>query len=114
MWITYAIYGFYKSICLFISINGSEKKELMLENITKTFNLIFNKESNIKTTGTVKWFNYTMGYCFVVPENGKKDVFIHLSALKAVGLSNIEENQKIEYEVIEEKGRESATNIKLI
>ena len=114
MWITYAIYGFYKSICLFISINGSEKKELMLENITKTFNLIFNKESNIKTTGTVKWFNHTMGYGFVVPDNGKKDVFIHLSALKAVGLSNIEENQKIECEVVEEKGRESATNIKLI
>ena len=94
MWITYAIYEFYKSICLFISIKGSEKKELMLENITKTFNLIFNKKGNIKTTGTVKWFNHTTGYGFVAPDNGKKDVFIHLSALKAAGLSNCRRESK--------------------
>jgi CspA family cold shock protein len=86
----------------------------MLENITKTFNIIFNKEGNMKAKGTVKWFNPDKGYGFVAPDNGKKDVFIHMSALKEAGLDNLDEDQKIEYEVVEEKGRESATNIKLI
>ena len=68
----------------------------------------------MKKTGTVKWFNPDKGYGFVAPDNGKKDVFIHMSALKEAGLDNLDEDQKIEYEVVEEKGRESTTNIKLI
>ena len=68
----------------------------------------------MKITGTVKWFNSDKGYGFIVPDNGPKDVFIHVSALEAVGLETLDDNQKIEYEITEEKGRESANNIKLI
>jgi len=75
---------------------------------------IFRRNTTMKKTGTVKWFNPDKGYGFVAPDNGKKDVFIHMSALKEAGLDNLDEDQKIEYEVVEEKGRESTTNIKLI
>jgi CspA family cold shock protein len=68
----------------------------------------------MKTTGTVKWFNSTKGYGFIAPDNGSKDVFLHVSAVQAAGLEGLDDNQKIEFEVVEEKGKESATNIKLI
>ena len=56
-------------------------------------------------TGTVKWFN---------PDKGKQDIFIHISALQTAGLDNLNDNQKIEYEIVEEMGKKSAGNIKLI
>ena len=65
-------------------------------------------------TGTVKWFNKTKGYGFIKPNNSTQDVFIHISALKAAGIPDLDENQKIEYEIAEEKGKQSATNIKLL
>ena len=68
----------------------------------------------MKTTGTVKWFNSTKGYGFIAPDNGSKDVFIHISALNAAGLDNLDENQKIKYEVTSSQGKESAANIELV
>ena len=65
-------------------------------------------------TGTVKWFNPDKGYGFIKPNGDKKDVFIHISTLKAAGLENLDDNQKLEYELVEEKGRKAASNIKLI
>jgi len=64
--------------------------------------------------GIVKWFNPDKGYGFIRPDNGKQDVFIHISVVKAAGLDNLDDNQKIEYEIIEEKGKKSAGNIKLL
>lgn len=84
-----------------------------MEILTKTFNLLF-KRNIMKTTGTVKWFNSTKGYGFIAPDNGSKDVFLHVSAVQAAGLEGLDDNQKIEFEVVEEKGKESAANIKLI
>ncbi len=81
--------------------------------LTKTFNLLF-KKNIMKTTGTVKWFNSTKGYGFVAPENGSKDVFLHISAVQAAGLEGLDDNQKIEFEITSSQGKESATNIKLI
>lgn len=65
-------------------------------------------------TGRVKWFNPDKGYGFIKPDNGKQDIFLHISALQIAGLDNLDDNQKIEYEIIEEKGRKSAGNIKLV
>ena len=63
-------------------------------------------------TGTVKWFNPDKGYGFIKPDNGKQDVFIHFSALQIAGLDNLNDNQKIEYKIVEERGKKSASNIK--
>ena len=64
--------------------------------------------------GKIKWFNMKKGYGFIEPENGEKDVFIHISALEKAGINFLTENQKISYEVNQTKGKLSAGNIKLI
>ncbi len=64
--------------------------------------------------GTVKWFNPTKGYGFVQPDGGGKDVFIHISAVERAGLSTLNEGQKIEYELVSNRGKESGENIKVL
>ncbi len=64
-------------------------------------------------TGTVKWFNATKGFGFIAPDDGGKDVFVHISAVERAGLRGLEENQKIEYEMVSGRdGRESAGDLK--
>jgi len=65
-------------------------------------------------TGTVKWFNSTKGYGFIQPDNGGKDVFVHISAVEAAGLRGLNENQKISYEIETDRrsGKESAGQLK--
>ena len=64
-------------------------------------------------TGTVKWFNGTKGYGFIQPDNGGKDVFVHISAVERAGLRGLAEGQKISYEVEQDRrtGKESAANL---
>ena len=65
--------------------------------------------------GTVKWFNTQKGYGFIKPEGGNKDVFVHISALKNAGLEDLEDNQKVTYELEEGRnGKQSAVNLKLV
>lgn len=65
--------------------------------------------------GTVKWFNSTKGFGFIQPESGSKDVFLHISALERAGLSQVDEGQKISYDIEAGRdGRESAVNVRLI
>ena len=64
-------------------------------------------------TGTVKWFNTQKGFGFIQPENGGKDVFVHMTALQAAGLRELSEGQRVSYEVPMERGKESAGNLKL-
>lgn len=64
------------------------------------------------TVGIVKWFNQTKGYGFLQPENGSKDVFVHVSELEAAGINNLYENDKIEFEIANAKGKSSAVNLK--
>ncbi len=58
-------------------------------------------------TGTVKWFNPTKGYGFIAPEDGSKDVFVHMSAVQAAGLGTLGEGQRIEFDI--EPGKEGKT-----
>ena len=67
----------------------------------------------VVATGTVKWFNPTKGYGFIQPQSGGKDVFVHISAVERAGLSTLNEGAVIEYEVVANKGKESAENIKV-
>ncbi|MBY6068769.1 cold-shock protein [Leisingera aquaemixtae] len=66
-------------------------------------------------TGTVKWFNTTKGYGFIAPEDGGKDVFVHISAVERSGLTGLADNQKVTYELRAGRdGRESAVDIALV
>lgn len=66
-------------------------------------------------TGTVKFFNTTKGYGFIRPDDGSKDVFVHVSAVERSGLGTLSENQKISFEVETGRdGRSSAVNLKAI
>ncbi|EHM03318.1 cold-shock protein [Pseudoroseomonas wenyumeiae] len=62
--------------------------------------------------GTVKWFNATKGFGFIVPQDGGKDVFVHITAVQRAGLQGLQENQKISFEVVQERGKAAATNLK--
>ncbi|MGD9638713.1 MAG: cold-shock protein [Alphaproteobacteria bacterium] len=65
------------------------------------------------TNGTVKWFNKTKGYGFIQPEDGSKDVFVHISAVERSGLKSLNEGDKVVFEKVVERGREAAGNLKL-
>ena len=64
-------------------------------------------------TGTVKWFNEQKGYGFVQPDNGSKDVFVHISAVERAGLRTLKEGQKVSFEIVTDKrtGKSSAGNL---
>jgi cold shock protein len=63
--------------------------------------------------GTVKWFNPTKGYGFIKPSNGDKDVFVHISAVERAGLRTLNDGQEVEYELVTNRGRTSAENLKV-
>ena len=65
-------------------------------------------------SGTVKWFNPTKGYGFIQPDGGGgKDVFVHISAVERAGLSTLNEGQQVDYEIVANKGKDSAENLKV-
>jgi len=66
------------------------------------------------TTGTVKWFNATKGFGFIQPDDGGKDVFVHISAVERANLSSLDEGQKLSFDETPDQktGRVSATNLK--
>ena len=64
-------------------------------------------------TGTVKWFNPTKGYGFIQPDNGGKDVFVHISAVESAGLSNLNEGAKVSFKVVANRGKEFAEDLRV-
>jgi CspA family cold shock protein len=64
-------------------------------------------------TGTVKWFNTTKGFGFIMPQGGGPDVFVHITAVQAAGLRGLNDGQEVSYEVVMERGKAAATNLKV-
>ena len=62
--------------------------------------------------GKVKWFNQTKGYGFIAPDEGDKDVFVPITAVRDSGMQNLEEDQEVEFEIVEKDGKSSAENLK--
>jgi cold shock protein len=67
----------------------------------------------VMSTGKVKWFNPTKGYGFIQPQGGGQDVFVHISAVEKAGLSTLNEGQDVEFEVVSNRGKSSAENLKV-
>jgi CspA family cold shock protein len=66
-------------------------------------------------TGTVKFFNTTKGFGFIRPDDGSKDVFVHISAVQRAGLGTLTENQKVSFEIQQgQNGKSSAVNLKAV
>jgi CspA family cold shock protein len=65
-------------------------------------------------TGTVKFFNATKGFGFIAPETGGKDVFVHISAVQKAGLETLSEGQRVSFEVVTERGKLAASNLKAV
>jgi CspA family cold shock protein len=63
-------------------------------------------------SGTVKWFNKVKGYGFIQPSDGGKDVFVHITAVERAGMDTLNEGQKVSYDLMTERGKTAATNLK--
>ena len=64
--------------------------------------------------GTVKWFNTTKGFGFIEPEGGSKDVFVHISAVQKAGMDTLNEGQRVSFDVLTERGKQAAGNLKSV
>lgn len=64
-------------------------------------------------SGTVKWFNTQKGFGFIQPDDGGKDVFVHITAVQTAGLNGLDEGQKVTYEIVRDRGKEAAGNLRL-
>ncbi len=65
-------------------------------------------------SGTVKWFNSTKGFGFIQPEDGSKDVFVHITAVERSDIHELKEGQKLSFDIVQERGKESASNLKAL
>jgi len=63
--------------------------------------------------GTVKWFNIEKGFGFIQPQDGSKDVFVHITALQAAGINSLNDGQKVIFDVVTERGKQAVANLKL-
>jgi CspA family cold shock protein len=64
--------------------------------------------------GTVQWFNTTRGYGFIAPDDGSKDVFVHISTLEKAGIAQLNDGQRVAFDVVANKGKTAAANIQLL
>ena len=74
--------------------------------------LIFGRMTKL-ATGTVKWFNGQKGYGFIQPDGGGRDVFVHISAVEKAGLRGLNEGDKISFDVVSNRGKENAENLRV-
>ena len=74
--------------------------------------IVIAREGDV-ASGTVKFFNTTKGYGFIQPDGGGKDVFVHISAVEKAGLDGLREGDKVTYDIISDRGKESAGNLRV-
>jgi CspA family cold shock protein len=74
--------------------------------------VLFIEMEALMAIGTVKWFNPTKGFGFIMPTDGSKDVFVHISAVERAGLKTLTEGQKVSFDIAVERGKNAAVNIK--
>jgi CspA family cold shock protein len=79
-------------------------------------NFIAIVEENVMSTGTVKWFNSQKGFGFIQPDDGSKDVFVHISAVERAGISDLREGQKVQFELTTDRrsGKMSADRLQVV
>jgi CspA family cold shock protein len=72
------------------------------------------EKENSMNTGTVKWFNSQKGFGFIQPEDGGKDVFVHISAVERAGMTTLNEGQKLSFEIVSDRrtGKSAAENLR--
>jgi CspA family cold shock protein len=73
------------------------------------------RKDTLMSSGTVKWFNSQKGFGFIQPDDGGKDVFVHISAVERAGLSSLNEGQKLQYEIVADRrtGKSSADKLRV-
>jgi len=79
---------------------------------SSTVAIVIAKESDV-ASGTVKWFNGQKGYGFIAPDTGGKDVFVHISAVEKAGYDDLPDGAKVTFDVVPNRGKESAENLRL-
>jgi CspA family cold shock protein len=84
----------------------------MAARISKLETPVQRKETTQMPMGTVKFFNTQKGFGFIQPSDGSKDVFVHVSAVQKAGLQTLDEGQKVSYEIVTERGKQAAGNLK--
>jgi len=89
-------------VSIVVAVAGEKGQRAELQGAEKTM-----------ATGTVKWFNPTKGYGFIQPSDGGKDVFVHISAVQRAGLTSLNEGQRVEFELVSNRGKASAENLKV-
>ena len=90
-----------------------------MKNLIQAFGIAFALSMLMATpvmadTGTVKWFNKMKGFGFIIPDNGGADVFVHINELEKSGLANLNEEDKVKYDLVEKNGKVAAGNIQVL
>jgi CspA family cold shock protein len=83
-----------------------------LSDESRSFDQLFRGDAEV-ATGIVKWFNSIKGYGFIQPDTGGKDVFVHISAVERAGYTGLAEGAKVSFDVVPNRGKESAENLKI-
>jgi len=93
---------------------GSRRRVLLAQCRVRssTVAIVIAKESDV-ASGTVKWFNGQKGYGFIAPDTGGKDVFVHISAVEKAGYDGLPDGAKVTFDVVPNRGKESAENLRL-
>src|SRR5690242_275588 len=93
---------------------GPVSFQIVVEAVTHCASRLFFWKDFTMSVGTVKWFNPAKGFGFIQPEDGSKDVFVHISAVERSGIGNLSEGQKVSFDVERDakSGKSSATNLK--